>query len=151
MNAPNQVTQTRPVVVAINEGYTDNNGSTSTAVWWNGVAIHNECYADGYNGGSFDDRRVNASHEQIKAAADEYQRTSGDICNRTYIGCVVKLTRARKAPNRTPLEVVDHQAPKYRQNERICVEAPIGRMWVSIGCVESVVSYRAPSWGPTSS
>ena len=134
-----------PVVVAIDERYNDNDGPSSTAIWWDGVALTRETYAGAHVRGAHDDRSVTATPEQIMAAGEHYRVTARDT-GVGHIGCDVTLARSRLAPNSVPLRVVDHSPAGHRRDERICVMADGARVWVSAGCINAVVRYRAPWW-----
>lgn len=146
------------VVVAIEHKYNDNDGAYSVAWVWDGETLTNESYANGYNNMAFDAAEVDASPEQIKLAAEAFAMGKLDMSRghfsqyNTYIGCVVKLKRSRKAPNNVELMVVDHTDAYYDRTWNRHVDAQIAvmvegvKVWVSKACVNEVVKGAYPWW-----
>lgn len=153
MNATNQA-----VVIAVDHKYDDNNGAYSIAWLWDGSSVWTENYANGYNGGKFDDLEVNASTDQIKAAGDWYELNSNDVslnANGTpmFVGCTVTLSRSRKAPNKTPIKVLSFVKggydPRFNNHipDQIVVDVDGDRVKVNASCVKDVVKFTRPWWG----
>jgi hypothetical protein len=125
-------------------------------VWlWDGSILH--CEGGPYTDVCHSNYTINATADQIKAAGDYYQQIFKDACNKNgttlYLGCVVELSRSRKAPNKTPLLVLNHKDRKWNDYyrtfdpEMILVEIDEQRAeWVSVGCVKNIVQYRRPWW-----
>lgn len=142
------------VVVGIEHCYNDSNGSYSLAYVWNGKVIRIENYANGYNNGSFDDARVNATREEIKRAGDWYEFNQKDNAGGTYVGCVVSLRRCRKAKNCVPLKVESFVRGEYNtrhgryEGSRVFVRGVDGseNAWVSVGCIHQVLKGVRPFW-----
>ncbi len=144
------------VVVAIEHLHDDSNGAFSLATVWDGSSLREISYANAYNRGSFDDAEVNANTEQKRAASVWYVENKEDIKmignHASYIGCKVVLSRSRKAPNGTPLLVVNFSAGGYNEQFRchepskIAVETEDSIVWVSASTIKSVVEYAAPWW-----
>lgn len=141
------------VVVAINHCYDDNNGSWDEAVVWNGESTETVVYNGPYNS-TTGDAEIDASRGQIDEAIN-YHRKQGDLGLRSrlpYVGCIVTLKRARKAPNRTPLKIVGYDEGGYNSRynqkdpERIQVETEGGEVWVSVNCIDKVLLGKKPRW-----
>ena len=141
-----------PVVVAIDHRYNDNDGAYSVAFFWDGESVTSDCFADGYNQGRFDDVKVNATTEQKAAAADWWQANNLQAHGKELLNCTVMLQRSRKAPNKTPLLVVDYDAGGYNARfnqydpEQVAVNVNGNIVWVSIGCIKDVVKGKRPWW-----
>jgi len=141
-----------PVCVAVDHTYNDNDGARTFAIMWNGEEVYMDCVASAYDNGRFDDARVNATQEEKQAAADWWQANETKVYGSKLIGCTVVLQRSRKAPNKTPLLVVDYDAGGYNARfnqydpETVCVQHEGANIWVSVGCVKEVVEARAPWW-----
>ncbi|QFT40083.1 MULTISPECIES: hypothetical protein [unclassified Vibrio] len=144
-------------VVWVDHRYNDNDGAYSIAVIWTGSSIRQENYSNGYNNVAFNAAEVNATQEQIETAAQWYIDNCKDTSMRdghsTFIDCTVTLTRSRKAPNNTPLRVVNFSKGGFDdryghgQPDEICVKLDDGEtVWVSLGCLKEVVKYAAPIW-----
>ena len=96
-----------------------------------------------------------ASEAQRQVAAEIYANSCRDLCAKQghalYIGCMVVLARSRKAPNKTPLKVVDHKDRRWNgynyDPEQVKVELPDGSMvWVGYSCIVSAVRGKLPYW-----
>lgn len=141
-----------PVVVAIDHCYNDNDGAYSIAFLWDGESVTSDCFANGHNQGRFDDVKVNASEQQKADAANWWQANKLQAHKEELIGCTVVLQRSRKAPNKTPLLVVNYDAGGYNARfnqydpEQIAVNIDGAIVWVSIGCVKEVVKGKRPWW-----
>ncbi|QGZ16081.1 hypothetical protein Kuja_0900 [Vibrio phage vB_VchM_Kuja] len=152
------------VCVAVDHKHDDSNGAYSIFYMWDGKEVSTE--GGMYSGLAYNHYSVDASEEQIKAASDYMRETAeeGYAYNRnancfrgdyTYIGCVVKLARSRKAPNNTELEVIDYIDRFYNKKFHSWVEAKIvvqnsdgNTYYVSVGCIKEVVKgvKELPYW-----
>lgn len=140
------------VIVAVERCYSDNDGAFDVVFYWDGVCVDQETFRGDYGVTP----KANATDEQVSAAGDWMQASSGDVSVRnsvaTYIGCQVTLQRSRKAPNKRPLMVVNHQDREWNNSfmryddEKICVDVDGAGVWVSVGCIKDVVSFRRPWW-----
>ena len=106
--------------------------------------------------------KIDASRDQIIEAGKHYMESLEESHNYnkyagcyTYVGCVVTLKRARKAPNKTPLKVTafhDGYYDSYYNNRvqpRVDVLLDDGTTaTVSINCVNDVVKgiKETPFW-----
>lgn len=140
-----------PVIVAVEEKYNDNNGSYQVAYTWNGEKVERV-------GGMYCNKyySVNCTAEQFQAAKQwERDNTAETIpynkyCyNRlgaqTFLGCVVTLKGSRKAPNKTPLTVIQfHEAyfdKRWNQHvtEKVTVTDGITSWEVSSNCINELI------------
>ena len=94
-----------------------------------------------------------ATTEQKKKAADYYIQNCLDINTKYgHIGCTVVLSRSRKAPNNTPLEVVDFIDAYYdrcyanRVDAKIAVIVNDSKVWVNKSCIKTIIKGKAPYW-----
>lgn len=152
------------VLVAVDERYNDNDGAYDIAIVWTGTKVvhfRNNGYVQ-----EFHTHGVPRANEEQKQAAIDYEIANTEESNNwnkycyggrgadTYIGCIVTLQRSRKAPNKTPLEVVDFEQEYYneyynnRSPERIAVLVDGSKVWVSTGCIKEVVKgvKKLPFW-----
>jgi|GEM_PF-6337785 len=150
------------VIVAVEEKYNDNNGAYQIAYLWDGERVEQA-------GGMYDPAIycVNATPEQIKAASEwakadaEANPTKnwnkyyyGGLGANTFVGCVVTLKRSRKAPNGTPLKVINFLEAAYYTHfnkhlaERVEVTDGYNSWVVSSGCIDKVIKgvVKYPSW-----
>lgn len=141
------------VVVARDDLYSDNNGPYTLAYIWDGAVLRVENCANGYDGFGHTDIVVDATAEQIQAAAEFYQMNFNDTNKGTYIGCIVKLKRSRKAPNNVELHVVGSVASSYDNVYMRRIDAKIKvridentYAWVNRSCIDEVVQTRWPFW-----
>lgn len=141
----------KKVIVAVDECYNDNNGAYQVAYVWDGESVSTL-------GGMYDNTHysVNCTDAEF-AAAKAWQRANtpetipfNKYCyNRlganTFIGCIVKLARSRKAPNSVELKVTEfHESfydSRYNQYvpERITVTDGTSSWIVSSGCINELV------------
>lgn len=150
------------VIVAVEEKYNENNGAYQIAHAWDGERVERV-------GGMYEQVMycVNATPDQFKAAS-EWAKANAEAnptnnwnkyCYNgrgafTFIDCIVTLKRSRKAPNGTPLKVVNFLEAGYnaRFNNHVAerVEVTDGEStWiVSSGCIDEVVKgvVEYPLW-----
>ena len=139
------------VVVAVDERYNDNNGAYQDVYLWDGESVT-------MAGGMYCSKvySVNCTPEQFEAAK-QWQRDNtpetipyNKYCyNRlgaqTWIGCIVKLARSRKAPNKTPLRVTAFHEAYYdtRYNNQVVEQVTVTdgqQSWtVSSNCINELV------------
>tara|TARA_Y100000310_G_C20233141_1_gene601199 strand:+ start:120 stop:590 length:471 start_codon:yes stop_codon:yes gene_type:complete len=131
-----------PVCVKMQECYTDNNGAFNVYYMWDGEKVYN----DGGTQAGFIYQNVDATKQQkIDAANWVYANTKEDDNECTYVGCVVILQRCRKAPNKTPLKVLDFAEGYYNEYNRYVVEQILVELedstsvWVSYSCIKEMV------------
>ena len=164
MSNLDQVVANGGVLIAVDERYNNNDGATEIAIVWTGsgcVYFKNNGYETQFVAGSIPP----ASEEQLEAAK-AYEIANTPETNNfqkyyyagagadTYIGCTVLLKRSRKAPNNTPLDVVDFEPESYneyynrRNPERIAVLVEGSKVWVSTGCIKETVKgvKKLPFW-----
>lgn len=138
-----------PVCVLVHHGYDESMGAFTYAFFWDGEKVTEQ--GGMYSDLAYDAYKVTATTEQIKAAAEWYNVNHVDTNSFTYLGCVVKLKRSRKAPNNTPLKVVDYEAVGYvngyRTSAQVCVLVDDSRVWVNHSTVDSVVTGKPVWWG----
>lgn len=153
------------VVVAIEQQYSDNNGAypvlcmydTKEDFFFFESGMYQpdlECSVNPEN----DKRR---EPELVAKAASAYRRQLIDLAHRdgndTLIGCIVTLSRSRKAPNKVELKVVDYMPRMWNNaycrydDAKVAVlvehhEAPVQKVWVSRSCVDKVILGKAPFW-----
>ena len=140
-----------PVVVAVDERYNDNNGAYQDVYVWDGETVS-------MIGGMYCNKTysVNCTADQFEAAK-QWQRDNtpetipyNKYCyNRrgaqTWIGCVVKLARSRKAPNKVELRVTDFHEAYYdtRFNNHVAEQVTVTdgqQSWtVSSNCINELV------------
>lgn len=140
------------VIVAVEQCYSDNDGAFDVVFSWDGARVKQATIRGDYGVTP----KVNATAEQVSAAGDWMQANSVDVSVRnsvaTYIGCCVTLQCSRKAPNKKPLMVVNHQDRAWNDSfmryddEKVCVDVDGAGVWVSVGCIKDVVSFRRPWW-----
>lgn len=150
-----------PVCVARDDRYSDNNGAWSELYMFDGERVWKE-------GSMYDhvsERSVNATLEQIVDASAVYmnQQTEGYNYNKycynmrganTFVGCIVTLSRSRKAPNNTELTVTNfHESyydSRYNQHvsEKITISDGTSYWTVSSNCIANVVKgvKEKPFW-----
>lgn len=139
------------IIVAVDECYNDNNGSYQVAYIWDGKSVSTI-------GGMYDNKHysVNCTEEQF-LAAKLWQRENtpetipfNKYCyNRlganTFIGCIVKLARSKKAPNKTELKVTDFHESYYDSRfnqhvtEKVTVTDGVTSWIVSTNCINEIV------------
>lgn len=139
------------IVVAVDDKWSENNGAYQTAYIWDGKSVSTA-------GGMYCEEvyKVNCTDEQFKAAKDwQIKNTERTIPRNkycynmagayTYIGCKVKLSRSRKAPNKTVLTVTDFHESYFSEKfnnrvpERFTVTDGVDSWTVSTGCLAEVV------------
>lgn len=140
---------TATVCVAVDDKYSDNNGPYQVAYFWDGEKVEQR-------GGMYDHAVYSAdcTDAQLKAAAEWMIANTSESANwnkycyggrgaNTYIGCTVKLTRSRIAPNNTPLKVIAFYESEYNGSyktpERVVVTDGHERWAVSSGCIKELV------------
>lgn len=145
------------VVVAIDSKYNDNDGAYHLAYVWNGETLEVVNYSNGRNL-AFDAAVKDATPEQVAEAAGYFAANKMDLSklgfDTTYIGCTVILARSRKAPNKTPLRVVNWRKGGYNSYnnqhdpERVCVALPDSDdvAWVNVGCIKEITRGCPPWW-----
>lgn len=94
-----------------------------------------------------------ASADLRKKAAEYYITAKLDTnIKRGHIGCTVVLSRSRKAPNKTPLKVVDfidaHYDSRWNQHvdAKIAVDVEGVKVWVNKSCINAIIRGKAPYW-----
>ena len=152
------------VCLAVDHKYDESNGSYSVFYMWDGEKVTTE--GGMYSQLAYNHYSVNATEEQIKAASDHVRETAeeghcyakyanGGQGAYTYVGCVVKLSRSRKAPNNVELKVVGYTDRFFNEKFGNWVEAKItvvdtmGEEYdVSVGCIKEVVKgvKKLPFW-----
>lgn len=152
----NQSLPTGSVVVATEDKYNDNDGAYHLAYVWNGETVSIVNYSNGYNNVPYNAAVKDANPYQVEDAVNWWINVRKDLSyrngNPTFIGCVVTLQRSRKAPNKTPLKVINHELGGYNSYymqhdpERVCVEHEGQAIWVSVGCIKEVVQGARPWW-----
>ncbi len=137
------------VCVAIDEKYSDNNGAYQIAYFWDGISVS-------VGGGMYDGAAysVNCTPEQKQAAIDWMQSNCqltanwNKYCYRglgafTYIGCIVKLARSRKAPNGVDLKVLDFYESRWDGSYKVSEQVKVtdgDNVWiVSSSCIAELV------------
>ncbi len=151
-----------PVCVAVEDKYSDNNGAWTVFTFFDGQEFTTK-------GGMYQDLRhnayqVNATIKQLRKASiialeqapegHNYNRYAGNGGTDTYVGCLVKLKRSRKAPNNTELKVLEWFDGGYsgRYNnyipDQIRVTDGSQRWIVSASCISEVVKgvKESPFW-----
>lgn len=148
---------TNSVCVAVDHKYDDSMGSYSIFYMFDGEKVSIE--GGMYSNMSFDHYTVNATDEQICEAAKVYNDSveesnnynkyaNGGTGAYTYVGCIVKLSRSRKAPNKKELKVVAFNDRYYNDyygnwvSETIdLLDEETGTVYqnISIGCIKEVV------------
>lgn len=89
---------------------------------------------------------------KAKAAASYVDNKLDTNAKRGHIGCTVVLARSRKAPNATPLKVVDfveaHYDNRYNQrvDAKVAVDVEGQKMWVNKSCIKDIIKGKAPYW-----
>lgn len=152
-----------PVCIATDDRYDDSMGSYTVFYFWDGekVTIEGGMYSDL----AFNAYEVNATLEQKVQASEWYVKNTEKGVNynkycyngrgaNTYIGCIVKLKRSRKAPNNVNLKVTDFfeggYCSRYNQEVTEKVEVTDGEnTWVvSSNCINEVVEgvIELPFW-----
>lgn len=92
------------------------------------------------------------SEIRAKAAASYVDRLLDTNAKRGHIGCTVVLARSRKAPNATPLRVVDfvdaHYDSRYNQrvDAKVAVDVEGQKVWVNKSCIKEIVKGKPPYW-----
>ena len=156
-------TTNETVCIAIDHLYDDSMGDYAVFYLWDGEKVYTE--GGMYSGVRSDAYEVNATREQIAAASAAYIESAPETYNynkycygrrgcNTFIGCIVKLHRSRKAPNNTDLTVVDfHEAyycNRYNQHvpEKLTVTDGVSTWAVSSNCIKTVVKgvKEKPFW-----
>lgn len=151
------------VCIAIDHKYDDSMGAYSVFYFWDGQNVSTK--GGMYSGLAFNAFEVNATHEQVIEASAAYMETVPETYNynkycygrrgcNTFIGCIVKLHRSRKAPNSTELKVTEfHEAyycKRYNQHvpEKITVTDSVNSWTVSSNCIKEVVKgiKEKPFW-----
>lgn len=137
------------VCVAIDEKYSDNNGAYQIAYFWDGISVS-------VGGGMYDGAvySVNCTPEQKQAAIDWMQSNCqltanwnkycyGGLGAFTYIGCIVKLARSRKAPNGVDLKVLDFYESRWEGSYKVSEQVKVtdgDNVWiVSSSCISELV------------
>lgn len=153
----NTTLQAHQTVVAVDHLHCDSNGAYSVAFVYDRKAqtVTTEVFAD-CHGGSYNDAVVDATREEIEAAAEAFRkhrptkRVGGTL---SYNGCEVTLSRSRKAPNKIPLQVINTYD---RYFNGICyVSASVDVLHegkvinVSHSCVNEVIKGPYPWWKPS--
>lgn len=149
-------------IVAVDSAYTNNNGPSDTAIIWDGEQLfyftNNGYQTSWYSGvmrSATKEELVEAS-KFIEAATEPtipYNKCAyNGYGAHTYIGCVVTLSRSRKAPNNTPLKVTKFKERlyngQYYENEQVAVLVEGQEVWVSSSCIKDVVEgvKQLPFW-----
>lgn len=152
------------VCVAIDHKHDDSMGAYSLFYMWDGKQVSTE--GGMYSNMAYNHYAIDATDEQIKAASDYMRETTleshaynkyanGGRGAYTYVGCVVKLSRSRKAPNNVELKVVDYDDRYFNERFGTWVEAKITvkdadgvEYGVSVGCIKEVVKgvKELPFW-----
>jgi hypothetical protein len=152
------------VCLAVDHKYSENNGAYSIFYMWDGEKVFTE--GGIYSDLAYDAYNVNASKDELLAASEHmrevtpftnsYSKYANNMRGAyTFVGCVVKLARSRKAPNGVELLVVDFH-DRYFSNafgcwvdEKITVQDSNKTTYtVSIGCIKEVVkgAQELPFW-----
>ncbi len=138
-----------PVVVAIDHGHDESMGAFTTFITWDGESLGS--LGGMYSGLAYNAYAVNATAEQIEAAASCYQREnrSGKL-----MGATVTLKRSRKAANGVPLLVTgirdafNDAFTGHSYPEMVEVIGKTGEpTLVSSSCVNEVLLGARPWWG----
>ena len=148
------------VCIAVSDGYDDSMGAYLVNYFFD-----TESKEVSTTGGIYSDEpraRIDATKEQIIEAEKHYMEALGEShnynkyagCN-TYVGCIVKLKRSRKAPNKTALKVVGFHDAYYdsRFNNRVSPKVDVllddeTTVTVNINCIDEVVKgiKEKPFW-----
>lgn len=150
------MTNNKIVCVAVDHKYSDNNGAWSEFYLFDGVNVWTE--GGMYSDLAYNTYEVDASHEQIVEAAkianakksptNNYNKYANNRSGAyTYVGCIVKLSRSRKAPNKRDLKVVAFHDRFFNShfnswvNESIDLIDEEGNRYdsVSTNCISEVV------------
>lgn len=151
------------VCIAKDDKYDDSMGAYTLFYLWDGEQVMVE--GGIYSGLPYNTYEVNATHEQKVAASQAYMDAQKEGFNfnkhcysgrgaYTFIGCVVELSRSRKAPNKTPLEVIAFFEGGYdsRYNhdrpEQVTVTDGENNWIVSSSCINKVIKgvKEKPFW-----
>lgn len=148
------------VCVAVDSRYDDSMGAYDVAYMFDGESVFTV-------GGMYSQENVpshtNCTFEQKREASIKYMETAKESNNfnkychngrgeYTFIGCTVSLKRSRKAPNNTPLEVVDFieggYNGRYNETDKVEVTDGVSSWVVSSGCIEKVIKgvKETPFW-----
>ena len=154
MNTSNTLLNTllnTPVCIAIDHKYSDNNGAWTVFYFWNGQEVISK--GGMYEDYAFNAFEVNATIDQKRAASiwtENNTEESLNYCNKlqadTYVDCIVKLKRSRKAPNNIELKVVDFAKGGYNaynnytpDQVRVVNSDNTIDVWVSASCINEVI------------
>lgn len=141
--------------------YNDNNGAYTIFTLYN-----TETKEIRTEGGMYSDLNYDAYHvtndltivrdasKEWEATAERKQGVYNKYAQRKHFqGCVVVLSRSRKAPNKTPLKVLKDfdggRNGRFFEPDQILVELPEGgSQWVNASCIAEVVQgvYDYPIW-----
>lgn len=154
------------VCIATEDCYNSNNGAYTIFWFFDGEKVFTK--GGMYSDLSFNTYSVDATEEQIIAASTVYMEKVEETYNynkyanngsgtNTYIGCIVSLSRSRKAPNNIPLKVIDfsdrYYNPTFRNwvGEKVdLVNEETGEKFtdISIGCIKEVIKgiKEKPFW-----
>ncbi len=151
-----------PVCVAVDHKYSDNNGSWSEFIFFDGQGFTTK--GGMYSNLAYNSYQVNATVKQLRKASIialkqapegySYNRYAGNGGTDTYVNCIVKLKRSRKAPNNTELKVIDWFDGGYNGQynnytpDQICVTDGSQSWTVSASCIDEVVKgvKELPFW-----
>tara|TARA_R110000850_G_scaffold17233_2_gene53196 strand:+ start:799 stop:1506 length:708 start_codon:yes stop_codon:yes gene_type:complete len=151
-----------PVCVAVDHKYSDNNGAWTEFTFFDGVSFTSK--GGMYSNIGYDSFKVNATPKQLRKAslialerAPEgycYNKYAGNGGANTYVGCLVKLSRSRKAPNKTELTVLEWFDGGYNSQlnnytpDQISVTDGVNTWVVSASCIKEVIKgvKEKPFW-----
>lgn len=134
-------------VLAVDGKYSDNNGAWDVATVWDGKKLS-------YDGSMYNPSTYNYAtpicrdEEVIYAASRHFDTVAVEHNNKhSFVNCVVKLKRSRKAPNNKPLKVLQcidaHYDSRFncRVDDKVVVldEETGNKYTVNYSCISEMV------------